>query len=178
MSKPWPLGLPASEQEIHAIHRERKRIAVTNALRSRFMAPRMAGIDLDRLDDPEEWRKIPLLTKEELRALSTDAFYRDFCIEGAETAVEYWRSGGATGKPLFYPRSQFDMDYTLGVAFRRIWPVIGAAASDTVHVSFPMGIHPVGQLTPRSAEMEDIGTVWAGAGTTTPSTDPARPCDL
>jgi phenylacetate-CoA ligase len=33
-----------------------------------------------------------------------------------------------------------------------------------------MGIHPVGQLAPRSAEMEGIGTVWAGAGTTTPST--------
>ena len=32
-----------------------------------------------------------------------------------------------------------------------------------------MGIHPVGQLTPRSAEMEGVGTVWAGAGTTTPS---------
>jgi len=38
-----------------------------------------------------------------------------------------------------------------------------------VHVSFPLGIHPVGQLTPRSAEMEGLATVWAGAGTTTPT---------
>jgi phenylacetate-CoA ligase len=57
----------------------------------------------------------------------------------------------------------------LGVAFRRIWPCIGATAGDRAHVSFPMGIHPVGQLTPRSAEMEGIATIWAGAGTTTPS---------
>ena len=57
----------------------------------------------------------------------------------------------------------------LGVAFRRIWPCIGATAADLVHVSFPMGIHPVGQLAPRSAEMEGLGTIWAGAGTTTPS---------
>ena len=57
----------------------------------------------------------------------------------------------------------------LGVAFRRIWPCIEAESSDTVHVSFPMGIHPVGQLTPRSAELEGIATVWAGAGTTTPT---------
>src|SRR5262249_20003079 len=83
--------------------------------------------------------------------------------------VELWRSGGATGKPLFYPRSAEDMRYMLGVAFRRIWPCIGASPKDTVHVSFPMGIHPVGQLTPRSAEMEGIATVWAGSGTTTPS---------
>ena len=47
--------------------------------------------------------------------------------------------------------------------------MIGATAKDTVHVAFPLGIHPVGQLTPRSAEMEGLGTVWAGAGTTTPS---------
>jgi len=38
-----------------------------------------------------------------------------------------------------------------------------------VHISFPMGIHPVGQLAPRSAEMEGLATIWAGAGTTTPS---------
>jgi phenylacetate-CoA ligase len=61
------------------------------------------------------------------------------------------------------------MRYMLGVAFRRIWPCIGATAKDTLHVSFPMGIHPVGQLAPRSAEMEGLATVWAGAGTTTPS---------
>jgi len=169
MSIPWPLDLPKSAGEIRAIHNARKRLAVENARRSTFMAPRVSGVDLDRLDDPEEWRKIPVLTKEELRALSTREFYRDFCIEGPEAVVEYWRSGGATGKPLFYPRSRADMDYMLGVAFRRIWPCIGATAADMLHVSFPLGIHPVGQLAPRSAEMEGIGTVWAGAGTTTPS---------
>ncbi len=169
MSVPWPLELPRSQTDIDAIHCGRKRVAVENALRSKFMAPRMSDIDIDKLDDPEEWRKIPPLSKEELRTLSTEEFYRDFCIGDPELVVEYWRSGGATGKPLFYPRSRFDMDYMLGVAFRRIWSCIGATVADTVHVSFPMGIHPVGQLTPRSAEIEGIATVWAGAGTTTPS---------
>jgi phenylacetate-CoA ligase len=32
-----------------------------------------------------------------------------------------------------------------------------------------MGIHPVGQLMARSAELEGLATLWAGAGTTTPS---------
>jgi phenylacetate-CoA ligase len=40
---------------------------------------------------------------------------------------------------------------------------------DVVHVSFPLGVHPVAQLTARSAQMEGLSTVWAGAGTTTPS---------
>ena len=121
-SIPWRLALPTSEDEIRAIHRARKRVAVEDALRSAFMAPRLREVDLERLDDPEEWRKIPVLTKDELRALSTESFYRDFCIAGPEAAVEYWRSGGATGKPLFYPRSRADLDYMLDVAFRASGP--------------------------------------------------------
>lgn len=169
MTHPWPLDLPQSVDEIRAIHATRKKLSVERALRSPFMASRLKDVDVDRLDDPHEWAKIPLLTKDQLRALPSDVFYREFCIEPPAAAVEYWRSGGATGKPLFYPRSQEDMDAALGVAFRRIWPCIGATADDTVHVSFPLGIHPVGQLIPRSAQLEGIGTVWAGAGTTTPS---------
>ena len=68
----------------------------------------------DALDDPHEWGKIPVLTKEELRKLSTDAFYGDFCIQPLTAAAEFWRSGGSTGKPLFYPRSAEDLDYALG----------------------------------------------------------------
>ncbi|MFI4987992.1 MAG: phenylacetate--CoA ligase family protein [Alphaproteobacteria bacterium] len=165
----WPLALPKSAAEIAAIHSARKRVAFARAQRSALLAPRLAGIDADRLDDPAMWRRIPLLTKEELRTLTTEAFYRDFCIAGFAEAVEFWRSGGVTGKPLFYPRSAEDMRYMLGVSFRRIWPCIGAGAEDVLHVSFPMGIHPIGQLLPRSAEMEGMATVWAGAGTTTAS---------
>lgn len=165
----WALGLPKSQREIEAIHRAKKRVALARAKQSKFLAKRVAGIDVKKLDDPAEWGKIPVLTKDELRKLSTEEFYRDFCIAGFNHAVEFWRSGGATGKPLFYPRSAEDMRFMLGVAFRRIWPCIGASAGDTLHVAFPLGIHPVGLLAPRSAEMEGIATIWAGAGTTTPS---------
>ncbi len=166
---PWTLGLPRDQAAIDSIHRARKPVAVERARRSKLLAPRLEGIRLDRLDDPEEWAKIPLLTKEELRKLSTAEFYADFCIAPIAAARELWRSGGSTGKPLFYPRSGEDLDYKIGVGFRRIWPCIGAAPGDIVHVSFPLGIHPVGQATPRSAQMEGLATVWAGAGTTTPT---------
>jgi phenylacetate-CoA ligase len=166
---PWPLGLPTSEADIDAIHRERKRRAVEQARRSPLMRPRVAGVDVGRLDDPEEWRKIPLLTKEELRQLSTEAFYRDFCLAPIDASMELWRSGGVTGKPLFYPRSAEDLTYAFGVGFRRIWPCIGAGPGDVLHDAFPLGIHPVGQLIARSAQLEGLSVVWAGAGTTTPS---------
>jgi phenylacetate-CoA ligase len=165
----WPLGLPKDEAEIEAIHRVRRRVAVERARCSALLGPRVSGIRLDRLDDPEEWRRIPVLTKDELRRLSPDIFYRDFCIQPISASRELWRSGGATGKPLFYPRSAEDLDYALGVGFRRIWPCIGAGPGDVVHDAFPLGIHPVGQLIARSAQLEGLSTVWAGAGTTTPS---------
>lgn len=166
---PWALGLPSSEAEIERIQREKKRLAVERARRSALLGPRLSGIRLDKLDDPEEWRKIPILTKDELRKLPTEKFYSDFCIAPIAASVEFWRSGGSTGKPLFYPRSAEDMRYTLGVAFRRAWPAIGARAGDVFHCSYPLGIHPVAQLYCRSAAMEGMSSVWAGAGTTTPS---------
>ncbi|MEX0590396.1 MAG: AMP-binding protein, partial [Xanthobacteraceae bacterium] len=82
--------------------------------------------------------------------------------------VEYWRSGGVTGRPLFYPRSAVDMDYSI-LCFRRAFQVIGATKDDMVHVSFPLGIHPVAHLYARAAEDLGIGTIWCGSGGNTPS---------
>ena len=104
----WALGLPKSVSDIEAIHQAKKALAVERAKQSKFLGKRLSGIDARKLDDPEEWSKIPVLTKDELRKLSTDEFYGDFCIAGFDRAVEFWRSGGATGKLLFYPRSAQD----------------------------------------------------------------------
>ena len=159
---------PKSRAEIGALHRERKRLAVERALRSPFWERRMPRLDLERLDDPDEWRKIPVLTKEDLRQIPPERFHDEFCIQPRTRVVEYWRSGGATGRPLFYPRSAEDMVHNL-LLFERAWALIGATADDCAHVSFPLGVHPVAHLYARAAINLGIGTVWCGAGTNTPS---------
>lgn len=159
---------PKSGAEIEGIHRERKRLAVERALQSQFWRKRMPALKLDRLDDPEEWRKIPLLTKEDLRQIAPQRFHDEFCIQPRTKVVEYWRSGGATGRPLFYPRSAEDMQHNM-LIFERAWALIGASADDCAHVSFPLGVHPVAHLYARAAINLGIGTVWCGAGTNTPS---------
>jgi phenylacetate-CoA ligase len=159
---------PKSRAEIAAIHRERKRLAVQRALRSPFWQRRMPPLDLERLDDPDEWRKIPVLTKEDLRQIPPERFHDEFCIQPRARVVEYWRSGGATGRPLFYPRSAEDMEHNL-LLFERAWALIGASADDCAHVSFPLGVHPVAHLYARAAINLGIGTVWCGAGSNTPS---------
>lgn len=161
-----PYRWPASRREIETIQRERKRIAVERALRAPFFRERLQGIRLDRLD--EDWRKIPILTKEELRAIPPERFHEEFCIQPRSQAVEYWRSGGATGRPLFYPRSAEDMESVL-TTFERAFALIGATTADCAHISFPLGVHPVAHLYARAAINLGIGTVWCGSGTNTPS---------
>ncbi len=157
------LRWPSSLSQLEKIQRERKRVAVERARRSPFLKKR---IPKGRAEDI--WRKIPLLTKEELRQIPPERFHDEFCIQPRTKVVEYWRSGGATGRPLFYPRSAEDMVHGL-LAFERAWALIGASADDCAHISFPLGVHPVAHLYARTAINHGIGTVWCGAGTNTPS---------
>ena len=166
-----PLPIPRSRQEIEALQRERKVVAVEKARQSRFWKARLEHIDTRKLEDPEEWRKIPILDKEMLRALSDEEFYKDFCLppEGeAGQIAEYWRSGGMTGKPLFYPRSFEDIRYAM-MGFARTFMCMNVGAGDRAHLSFPLGIHPAGHMWARAGEMMGIGMSWVGSGAATPS---------
>ncbi len=163
-----PLPLPTSQAEIDRIRAERLPIAFAQAKTAPFHAKRFEGIDPDQINDPDVWRRVPILDKEELRALSPRQFMNEFNIAPREDIMEYWRSGGSTGKPLFYPRTFKDMEY-MHLGFRRGIDLAGVGPGDTVHVSYPLGIHPVGHLTARVCQQLGAGVNWAGAGANTPS---------
>ena len=74
------LQLPKSKDEIKRIQSERKKIAFANAQRAPFYRGKLDGIRAGRLDDPEEWAKIPIIDKETLRSIPADDFMRQFCI--------------------------------------------------------------------------------------------------
>lgn len=162
------LPVPKSRAEIDAIQRRQKRAVVERVKRSAFWKGRLDHVNIDRLDDPEEWAKIPILHKDALRALTTEQFYTDFMIAPKDSVCEYWRSGGATGKPLFYARTFEDIRYCM-VGFTRTYGCTGTAAGNVAHLSFPLGIHPAGHMWARAGREEGIGMVWAGSGTATPS---------
>jgi phenylacetate-CoA ligase len=157
------LPLPESRAEIERIQRERKKIAFERARRADFWRGKLDHIDADKLDDPREWRKIPILDKDQLRALSNDNFLARFNIAGDRPIAEYWRSGGSTGKPLFYPRTAEDVRYGI-LAAGRCWDCLGCRAGDLAHFSFPIGIHPAGQIWARSALDCGVGINWVGSG--------------
>jgi len=163
-----PLRLPKSRAEIRRLQSERKRAAVERATRSPFWKKRLPSVNLEKLDDPEVWRKIPILDKDTLRGLSDAQFYGEFCHAEHDGIAEYWRSGGVTGQPLFYPRSFRDIEVGLE-SFARTFDCAGAGRGERAHISFPLGIHPVGQIYLRCATSRGITVNWAGAGTSTPS---------
>ncbi len=168
MYEPTSSTLPRSRAEITAIQRERKRVAFERAKTIPWYRGKLDHVDPLKLDDPEEWQKIPILTKDTLRTLDHAAFMQAFCAAPASNIAEYWRSGGATGKPVFYPRTYEDVHYGL-ISWGRSFPCMGIGEQDLCHISFPIGIHPAGQVWARSAQMFRVGMAWIGAGNNTPS---------
>jgi len=163
-----PLPWPQSRGEIDRIQSERRKVAVARAQQAAFHRDRLTGVDADHADDPEVWARIPILTKDELREIAPERFFDDFCTAPRSEIAELWRSGGSTGVPLFYPRTFEDMKYGR-LSFERTFVATGVEAGATAHVSFPLGIHPVGHLYARAAQQLGIGVNWCGAGASTPS---------
>ncbi len=160
--------LPKSRAEISRIQSERKRVAFERAKLAPWYRGKLDHIDAARLDDPAEWRKIPIIDKDVLRAMSHAEFMRQICIAPKDGIAEYWRSGGATGKPLFYPRTFEDVEWGLE-SWGRAFGCTGVVPGDLCHISFPIGIHPAGQIWARSAHLAGVGMAWVGAGNAVPS---------
>lgn len=167
---PPALRLPASRGKIAAIQSQGRVRAVRQAMRAPFFAGRLDGIDLSRLDDPDEWGQIPILDKDMLRGMSDGDFYERFCLPptAGDCVSEFWRSGGSTGRPLFYPRTHLDLGAAM-TGFSRVFACAGIEPGARAHCSFPLGIHPAGQMMARAAERLGMCVLMAGAGTTTPS---------
>jgi phenylacetate-CoA ligase len=162
------LTLPTSRDEIARLQSIRKRQAFELATSAKWYAGKLDHINADRLDEPEEWAKIPILDKDTLRQWSHDEFLDQICVAPRDEIAEYWRSGGSTGKPVFYPRT-FD-DITQGmVSWSRSFACMDIHRGDLCHISFPIGIHPAGQIWARSAHAVGIGMNWVGAGNAVPS---------
>lgn len=144
--------------------------ALAKAWRSPYFAHKLESAGFRReADVPEsEWHRLPLTTKDELRPFSPDEFYRDVVIAPREEIADYWRSGGVTGKPLFYPRTW--KDEACGVeTFRRVLEMAGVGRGDLVANSYPLGIHPLGRIMLLAMQAQGCTTLGTGAGNSTPT---------
>jgi phenylacetate-CoA ligase len=154
------LAIPRSRDELAQLQEQRKARALERARRAPFFRERLRRV--------VHWQDIPILDKETLRGLSAEQFYGEFCTGPREDWRELWRSGGTTGKPLFYPRTAEDLHWAM-IGFRRVYHCVGAGIGDVAHLSMPLGIHPAGQMMARAGEAQGIAMAWVGAGSAAPS---------
>ena len=142
--------------------------AFANAWRSPFCRRKLeaAGIAPGTVPDPERFRRIPPTTKDELRLMTGEEFARDFVVCRPDEVATVWRSGGVTGRPLFYPRARADYGVLLET-FARVFRMVGVGAGDLVHNAFPLGTHPIGHMFAHAAHEVGAGCVPAGSGANT-----------
>ncbi|MEM7693980.1 MAG: AMP-binding protein [Pseudomonadota bacterium] len=162
------LKIPEDGATLDRLVDERRRRAFKRAKASPFFAGKLTHVNADRVTDPEEWAKIPILDKAQLRALSPQEFADDFCLPAPGAISEFWRSGGSTGKPLFYPRTREDIEWGR-ISMMRVYDCAGFAPGDVTHMALPLGIHPAGHMMARAGSALGLAMVWAGGGNTTPS---------
>ena len=144
------LPLPASRAEILRIQSARKRVAFERAKQAAWYRGRLDHIDPDRLDEPGVWQQTPIVDKDILRQYDHQGFVDRFSVAPATDIAEYWRSGGTTGTPVFYPRTFRDVEYGF-VTWGRSLPAMGIGPGDMCHMSCPLGIQPAGQGWARAA---------------------------
>ena len=160
-----PLPLPESRAHIAHIQSERKKKAFALAKTVPWYRDKLAGIDPNVLDDPAEWQKIPILDKDTLRKFSHAELLEAFCAVPNDQIAEYWRSGGSTGQPVFYPRTADDLRYG-ELSWGRSFPCIGIGPGDFATSPFRSAyIRPArsGRAAPKCSAWE-----WSGSGRAIP----------
>ena len=159
------LDIPETVGGLVNVQTMRRIEAVLQAQRSAFYRGKLDDLDIDNVCRPEEWAKIPILDRAQLKAMSAEEFRDDFCIGSRQDRVEYWRAG--QGVPHLYPRTRKDIVYAK-IGCKRALVLAGFTEDDVALMSMPLGMEPWGQLMARSGSEIGIGMLWAGGGDTLP----------
>ena len=151
---------PKTSEDIRRLQSERKRHAVAPG-KARALLPGQARQHPPR--PPRRCRGVEQDTHPRQGHAAQHVGHRSsietsaFLPADGDGISEYWRSGGTTGRPLFYPRSHGDLIAAM-VGFCRVFHCAGMRAPQRVHCSFPLGIHPAGQMMARAAEKSGHGS--------------------
>ena len=149
------LPIPQSREALATLQSARKIRAVEHAKRAPFFKGKLDHVDMTRLDDPDEWCKIPLLEKDELRAIPNDQFFEQFCIAPAVGDLRVLAVRRLDRQALVlspHLRRHRLCHGSVQASYRDD----GRGPEDIVHNSFPLGIHPAGHMWARTAAQEKI----------------------
>ncbi|HZN18094.1 MAG TPA: AMP-binding protein [Micromonosporaceae bacterium] len=170
------MAYPRTAEEVESARSARLPAALDQAWRSSFFRRRLekAGIARGEVPTGDAWQRIEPTTKDELRQLSSEEFHDELVVAEPGDIAMVWRSGGVTGRPLFYPKHRDDLP-ALIESFTRILELAGIGRGSLVHNSFPfLGAHPIGHMFGHALRDRGCGNVFAGSGANTPSETQVR----
>lgn len=120
-----------------------------------------AGIDIEDIKSPEDIRKLPFTTKEELR----DAYPLGLQAVPDDQVVRIHSSSGTTGKPIIIPYTKNDVD-TWAEMMARCYETAGITPLDRVQITPGYGLWTAGIGFQAGAERLGAMAVPMGPGNT------------
>jgi phenylacetate-CoA ligase len=159
----WQPELEALEREsLERVVVERMRATLARVLKEPAWARRLAGVDPGDIVRIEDWRKLPFLTKDELR----DAYPYGLACGRAGGYVRIQMSSGTTGNPILNPYTAADVAQW-GEVMARCYVAAGVRRDDVIQITPSFGLFTGGFGFHYGAERLGAMVIPTGAGRTT-----------
>jgi phenylacetate-CoA ligase len=140
---------------------ERMRLTLVRALTNPAWARRLGDARPEDLKHVDDWRRLPFLTKDELR----DAYPFRLACGGADGYRRVHMSSGTTGNPILNPYTQADVAQW-GEVMARCYVAAGVTRADVVQITPSFGLFTGGFGFHYGAERLGAMVVPVGAGRT------------
>jgi phenylacetate-CoA ligase len=158
----WQPELEAMDRErLERLTLERMRATLTRIQGHPAHARRLGGVRPGDLARVEDWRRLPLLTKAELR----DAYPFGLACGGVEGYRRVHMSSGTTGNPILNPYTPNDVAQWAEV-MARCYVAAGVGRSDVIQITPSFGLFTGGFGFHYGAERLGAMVVPVGAGRT------------
>jgi phenylacetate-CoA ligase len=159
----WQPALEALEREpLERAVAERMRATLTHVLAEPAWARRLPGVAPRDIVCVEDWRKLPFLTKDELR----DAYPYGLACGRRAGYVRIQMSSGTTGNPILNPYTAADVAQW-GEVMARCYVAAGVGPRDVIQITPSFGLFTGGFGFHYGAERLGAMVVPTGAGRTT-----------
>jgi phenylacetate-CoA ligase len=140
---------------------ERMRLTLARALTNPAWARRLGQARPEDLKHVDDWRRLPFLTKDELR----DAYPFGLACGGVDGYRRVHMSSGTTGNPILNPYTQADVAQW-GEVMARCYVAAGVTRADVVQITPSFGLFTGGFGFHYGAERLGAMVIPVGAGRT------------
>jgi phenylacetate-CoA ligase len=159
----WEPAREAMPREaLERLQLERMRATLAGASENPAYARRLGGVVAGDVKQVEDWRRLPFLTKDELR----DAYPWGLACARARGYRRVHMSSGTTGNPILNPFTESDVEQWADV-MARCYAAAGVTCDDVIQITPSFGLFTGGFGFHYGAERLGAMVIPTGAGRTT-----------